>query len=77
MHIDCQFEAGSLPVCLCKVRPLPCRTTLACTPGLHKRLLESLKPKTEGLIKQGFPLGTWYVPEVYEQYVKQATSQQQ
>nr|UAD82038.1 myo-inositol-phosphate phosphatase 1 [Trebouxia lynnae] len=53
------------------------RTTLACTPGLHKRLLESLKPKTECLIQQGYPLGTWYVPEVYEQYVKQASSQQQ
>ncbi|KAL3146416.1 hypothetical protein ABBQ32_003098 [Trebouxia sp. C0010 RCD-2024] len=50
------------------------RTTLASTPGLHQRLLETLKPKTEGLIQQGYPLGTWYVPEVYEQYVEQVSN---
>lgn len=47
---------------------------LAATPGLHDRLLESTKPKTEALISQGYPLGTWYVPEVYKQYVQQASS---
>ena len=77
MDRGCWLEAEPLPVCSCKVCFLPCRTTLACTPGLHKRLLEILKPKTECLIQQGYPLGTWYVPEVYEQYVKQASSQQQ
>ena len=51
-----------------------CRTMLAATPGLHDRLLESTKPKTEALISQGYPLGTWYVPEVYKQYVQQASS---
>lgn len=51
------------------------RTTLASTPGLHQRLLETLKPKTEGLIQQGYPLGTWYVPGVYEQYVEQVSNQ--
>ena len=52
----------------------PCRTTLACTPGLHQRLLQSLKPKTEALIQQKYQLGTWYVPEVYEQYLQQVSS---
>lgn len=50
------------------------RTTLAATPGLHARLLESTKPKTEALISQDYPLGTWYVPEVYEQYVQKLAS---
>lgn len=54
---------------------LSCRTTLASTPGLHSRLLQSLKPKTEGLIQQGYPLGTWYVPEVYKHYVEQVSKQ--
>ncbi|DBA95315.1 TPA: Phosphatase impl1, chloroplastic [Trebouxia sp. C0006] len=50
------------------------RTTLAATPGLHARLLESTKPKTEALVNSGYPLGTWYVPDVYEQYVQTALS---
>jgi hypothetical protein len=50
------------------------RTTLAATPGLHARLLESTKPKTEALVNSGYPLGTWYVPDVYEQYVQTASS---
>ena len=48
-----------------------CRSVLASAPGLHKGLLEYTKPKTEALIKKGIELGTWYVPKVFEQYIKQ------
>ncbi len=56
------------------VRTEWCRTTLAATAGLHARLLESTKPKTEALVNSGYPLGTWYVPDVYQQYVQTASS---
>ena len=46
---------------------------LASTPGLHTRMVESAKAKTEALTSKGYDLSTWYVPDGYEKHVANAT----